>query len=185
MSTEKRNAPRPPILLNRYWARSDLEGGPSLIDRLWAKVQIGEPDECWPFTGCIDPHGYGRIGIGGRGGGTANAHRVVAEFYYGSPKEGDQARHLCGNRECCNPSHLAWGDQSANEADKLLHGRSNRGERHGMGKLKLEQVLAIRRRAMEGESQRALGREFAVAQQTISEIVTGRTWAWVEGGDAE
>lgn len=188
MSQEQNNYPAPRLLLNRYWAKVDLGQISPLHERLWEKVKIGSPDECWPFMAASNTHGYGRIGVGGREGGTTNAHRAAAEIVLGPPpRKNDQARHLCGNRICCNPAHLAWGDQSANEGDKLLHGRDNRGERHGMARLTRDQVRAIRKRLEGGSTMRSLGVEFGVSWQNIQEIAHRRTWAWLdaEGGDVE
>jgi hypothetical protein len=151
-----------------------------LLDRLWAKVQVGADDECWPFTGSL-LKGYGRIGLGTREAGTGYANRVVAEAFHGpAPTPQHQARHLCGNRACCNPAHIAWGTQSDNEMDKVAHGRSNRGERHGMGRLNAEAVRDIRNRCEAGESQRRVGNVYGIAQQSVSEIVTRRTWGWLD-----
>jgi hypothetical protein len=149
-----------------------------LMARLWAKVDKGEPDECWPFTG-YRSHGYGRIGLGSRADGVDGAHRVVAWANYGPPNPGHQARHLCGNRACCNPDHIAWGDQSANEMDKVAHGLSNRGSRHGMSKLTEGDVRDIRRRCANGEYQYKLADEYGIAQQSVSELITGKTWGWL------
>lgn len=186
MSTKQRTGyPKPRVVLNREWARSDLRGGESLLDRVWAKIEVRGPDECWPFTGCL-ASGYGRVGRGGRHGGTGPAHRVIAEAYLGVPTpEQTQVRHLCGYRACCNPGHLAWGDQAANEADKVRHGLSNRGDRHGMAKLAEEQVREIHYRLKLGESQRSVAERFGIAQQSVSEVATGKTWGWMGGGDAE
>jgi hypothetical protein len=150
----------------------------SVLGRLWAKVDIGRHEECWPFTGSL-LKGYGRIGLGTRAQGTGYANRVIAEAFHGpAPSPQHQARHLCGNRACCNPRHIAWGTQSENEADKIAHGRSNRGERHGMAKLVPAEVEQIRRLAGQGKSQRYIADVFGITQQSVSDIVTGRTWGW-------
>jgi hypothetical protein len=167
---------------SRPLSTADRMAYPWVMKRLWDKVQVGAPDECWPFVGSR-VSGYGRIGLGGREKGTVNAHRVVCEFAHGLPRPGEQARHLCGNRPCCNPAHLAWGTQSANEMDKVAHDLSNRGERHGLHKVNAEQVLEIRARYAEGERQSAIAADFGIAQQSVSEIVTGRTWAWLRDSE--
>jgi hypothetical protein len=63
--------------------------------------------------------------------------------------------------------------------DKVGHGLSNRGERHGMGKLLTDQVLAIRARCARGELQYKVSREYGVCRQTVSDIVCRRTWEWL------
>lgn len=71
--------------------------------RFWAKVHIGEPDECWLWTGATKSHGYGYLG---RNGKTLHAHRYAFELEVGPIPEGFQVDHLCFNRACVNPSHL-------------------------------------------------------------------------------
>lgn len=39
---------------------------PEVRARFWSKVQRGADNECWPWTGCRTPHGYGQLGIGGQ-----------------------------------------------------------------------------------------------------------------------
>ncbi len=156
---------------------------PSLETRLWEKVEKRAPNECWPFTGAT-ARGYGRIGVGYD---TENAHRVVLKLTAGPPPAPDsQGRHLCGNPICCNPAHLAWGDQSANQMDRVIHGTSNRGTRHGMAKLTENEIREIRRRCRRGETQRSVGADYGINQQSVSEIVNRKTWGWLdaEGGDA-
>ena len=70
--------------------------------------------------------------------------------------------------------------------DKVLHGRSNRGERHGMAKLTADAVRDIRRRCREGEPQKFIARAYGIRQQHVSEINRRVVWAWLdaEGGDA-
>jgi hypothetical protein len=156
----------------------------SLHDRLWAKVEIAFPHQCWPFLGTRSD-GYGRIGAGTREQGTVKAATVVTEEFHGArPSSRHTVRHLCGNRPCCNPTHLAWGTYSENEMDKVAHGVSNRGERHGMGKLTEHQVRAIKGLLDAGEAQWRIAEAFGVRKQTISDIACGRTWGWMEGGGA-
>jgi hypothetical protein len=144
--------------------------------RLWAKVPERDLDKCWPFTGSRNPKGYGRIGLGSREEGVALAHRVVAEAAIGQSEQG--VRHLCGNAACCNPLHLAYGSQVENEADRLRHGTSNRGERHGMHKLTAGEVAAIELALEHGIFQKDIARRYGITQQTVSDIKCGRTWEW-------
>lgn len=64
-----------------------------------------------PETGChvwlgATSHGYGRIGLGGRGEGTGATHRFIYEAEVGPIPEGMDLDHRCHNRRCCNPEHL-------------------------------------------------------------------------------
>lgn len=74
------------------------------IDRLLPRVRTD--GECWRFTGALSSSGYGVIGRGGRGTGTALTHRVTYEFFIGEVPAGLDLDHLCRNRWCCNPWHV-------------------------------------------------------------------------------
>jgi hypothetical protein len=149
------------------------------MERLWEKVdRSGGLDACWPWT-AGKMLGYGLIGLGGRAGGNDLAHRVIAKAALGPPPPRHEARHLCGNRACCNPLHLAWGTRSQNEADKLAHGRSNRGERHGLAKLTEADVHELRRLAWSGVRHSEIALRFGVSTACIRDVLVGRRWAWL------
>lgn len=136
-------------------------------------------DEClfWPF--------------GRSGGGYAQMHdgghivlvcRVVCERVHGpSPTPKHQAAHSCGRGTsgCVTKGHLSWKTPVANHADKLIHGTSNRGERHGNSKLTTADVIAIK--AARGKLlQREIAEMYSVSHGTVSEIHLGKTWAWLD-----
>lgn len=135
---------------------------------------------------------YGKNGVGyGMTSQRLLAHRVVCEAVHGtSPEEKPQALHSCGNgrKGCVNPNHLRWGSASDNERDKVLHGTSNRGARHGMSKLTEENVHFIRK-AMDARSYRdgsvvlELAEKFSVDQKNIREIGNRRAWHWLPEKD--
>lgn len=139
-----------------------------LAERLWSRVQIGAPDECWPWLGAMNKQtGYGAISLPGRGAGMAGTHRVAYELTNG-PVDGLEVRHTCDNRPCCNPGHLIPGSHAENMQDMAERARS------GGTRLTAAQVLEIRSRT--GERQSTLADEFGVTQANISAIVGGKTW---------
>ena len=87
-------------------------------------------NECWPWTGSTMTNGYGqtRVRKDGRWRG-AGAHQVAyyqATGRWERQSEGRLVRHLCHNRLCCNPAHLAGGTPAENADDRMARrqGRS-------------------------------------------------------------
>lgn len=87
-----------------------------LGERVTDRIAFGAPDECWPWLGHLNDHGYGRLDFRGR---SVFAHRLVYETVIGPIPEGLNLDHLCHkpeecasgdacpHRRCANPRHLA------------------------------------------------------------------------------
>jgi hypothetical protein len=96
----------------------------SLEERFWEKVDVRGPDDCWEFMGCRDADGYGRIGLGGRHGGTEHAYRIAYRLTKGPIPDGYDVRHfICNHPPCCNPKHLILGTRADNVSDMVTAGR--------------------------------------------------------------
>ena len=150
-------------------------GGPKMLlaDRFWSKVQIGDPDDCWPWLAALDRGGYGLVG--GDNGKTVRAHRYAYAAKKGSIPKGKMVLHNCDRRDCCNPAHLKIGTAKDNAADAAVKGRMKR-------KLTDAQVLEIVRIRLEtGATHKALAVQFGVSQNNISMILRGRTYGWLTG----
>lgn len=132
-------------------------------------------DECviWPLF--RDVNGYGRVGYDGKPSGWA--HRVMCELAYGPQPDGHQAAHSCGRGKygCVNPKHLSWETKTQNQLDRSRHGTRSRAHWGNVGKLKAEQVVAIR--ALAGRAtQREIAEMFEITDATVRDILSGKTW---------
>ena len=103
-----------------------------VAERLWAKVEVGAPDECWPFTGAWRSRfGYGRIRDGaGRG---VQAHKAAYELLVGPVPAGLWLLHECDNPLCCNHTTSGRGRRRRTGATSSSTARSRRGLRDGAG----------------------------------------------------
>jgi HNH endonuclease len=84
------------------------------------RIEIGQPDECWPWTGSVDTAGYPnsqRVPVGLRRlhadftSLTVRPHRWLAAVVDGLAHpdqipEGMYVHHKCKNLRCCNSAHL-------------------------------------------------------------------------------
>jgi len=148
----------------------------SLEERFWRYVDRRGPDECWPWTGATNEHGYGVMRpTGQRTGPTVKAHRV-AMLIAGHDIEGWDVLHTCDNPPCCNERHLFRGTKADNLADMHAKGRANH---RASAALTDDEVRAIRHRVAAGELQRDLAAEYGVAKATMSMLVNGKTYAHI------
>lgn len=150
-----------------------------IAERLWAKVERREPDDCWLWLGGTIAKGYGQMGAGRAGDGTKLVHRVAWEAANGPIPAGAHVLHQCDNPPCCNPAHLFLGTNGDNVADMYRKGRGNTGARNGLAKLDAAKVRTIRLRRAEGETLRALADEFGITIATVCDLAKRRTWRHV------
>jgi HNH endonuclease len=68
-------------------------------------------NDCWVWTGYINPKGYGKCQIKGFG---QMAHRVSYQAFVGPIPDGLTIDHLCRTRNCANPEHLEPVSQREN-----------------------------------------------------------------------
>ena len=148
--------------------------------RFWSKVDMRGQNECWPFMGTRDEHGYGRFGVGGTGAQSL-AHRYAYIILVGIPDKGLCVLHRCDNPPCCNPSHLFPGTRKDNIFDMIEKGRQRHfaccGEFHGCSKLTQIMVDDIRNRAIIGDIDYVKEAErCGVSPSAIRKVVLHETW---------
>lgn len=148
--------------------------------RFWKNVPVGDPSECWEWTGYRSNLGYGRFTRAGKTG-TQMAHRIAYELTYGPLPPHLFACHKCDNPPCCNPNHLFAGTAAENFHDAISKGRwrrppPRRGAESNKTKLTEDQVKEIR---SSEEPARVLATRFGVSKTAIYLIRNKKNWSWL------
>lgn len=144
--------------------------------RFWAKVALPDGFGCMLWL-ASRTRGYGAFYFDGRMRPAPRISLILAG--HAVPGIGFEAAHNpgeCHRRDCVAPDHLRWATAVENQADRVIDGTTNRGERCGNSKLTSDQVLEIRDLASSGVMQRELARSYAVSEPTISLILKRERW---------
>lgn len=131
---------------------------------------------CLPWSGCVNPAGYGMLRVQGV---TRLAHRIAWRLAKGHWPKGC-VLHKCDVPRCVNVAHLWLGSRADNLADMRAKGRGSPppvrcGEANNKAKLTKKQVRKIREIALT-VSHEAVGRLYGVTGRTINYIRKGVTW---------
>jgi hypothetical protein len=146
----------------------------------WIAEHVGhQGDECLPWP-------YSRNG-NGRGGACIDgvqmsAPRAMCIAAHGPPPTPEhETAHSCGRSHegCMNPQHLRWATSEENKADMLEHGTLRRGTQINTAKLTEEDVRLIRQLSA-SDTRKALAERFEVTYACICDVVTRRSWAWLD-----
>lgn len=124
-----------------------IPGYPHFATDLGQIFRIGSPV---PLTPCAAKRGgYLQVAMCSEGKQkTLYVHQLVALAYHGPrPSPRHHAAHRDGNKLNNCPDNVQWITKEENEADKIAHGRTNRGERNGSAKVTDAQALEIIERA--------------------------------------
>ena len=91
------------------WSCGSLEPTPLVyLERIDARYDKPSEDECWIWTGYLNPKGYGRAPAGKVSDKAKSilTHRAMYELYVGQIPLDLTIDHLCRNTACGNPKHL-------------------------------------------------------------------------------
>jgi hypothetical protein len=108
-------------------------------------------------------------------------HRIVLLSFIGKCPEGNQCRHLDGNRANNNITNLTWGTAKQNQNDRFLHGRGHKitcpkGEAQWLSKIKSAEIHEIRYLRKNGYLLREIGKLYGISESNVSMIVNNITW---------
>lgn len=92
----------------------------------WERVEIKNPEECWPWRLSRYSNGYGKASIKDR---TRLAHRLSWEITNGKIPKGLNVCHRCDNPICVNPNHLFLASQKDNIRDCVRKIRQNNNKK--------------------------------------------------------
>jgi hypothetical protein len=109
-------------------------------------------------------------------------HGLVMEAFVGRTPRGKVIHHNDNNRWNPRLKNLSFVTRGENTRLAYADGRFDlKGENRGSNVLMEPDVLKIRARYANGESQRALARAFKVSRGAICFLVTGRSWLHIGG----
>jgi HNH endonuclease len=134
-----------------------------------------DSDDCllWPY--CCNERGYGLAVVDGV---QSLASRWMCQLAHGDPPSAEhEAAHSCGNPPCVNQKHLRWATPIENQADREIHGTTNKGERNGKTHLSAGDIRAIRAAAPDLKTLMA---RYSVSKGCISKIRSGQRWSHVQ-----
>jgi hypothetical protein len=103
-------------------------------------------------------------------------HRLVLEAFVGPCPEGQECRHLDGDKTNNRLDNLRWDTHGENILDRFRHGTVKFGEDVPNAKLRRTDIPQILELRASGRSFRDIGGRFGVGEATIEDVVYGRTW---------
>ncbi len=134
------------------------------------------PNGCWIWTGGKTPNGYGMFSIGSK---SVHAHRAAYNMWKGEIPNGVWVLHTCRNK-CVNPDHLELGTpRKNNKEDKIRDGTLMQGTKNPSVKYTETQIIEIRKRYSDGETQTSISKSMGISQGHISDICLRKVWSHI------
>lgn len=129
-------------------------------------------NECILWTGIVKSSGYGEMSVNGK---MLVVHRLsyfIANNITSLPNE-YVVRHLCHNKLCINPVHLAHGTEAQNSYDTNIAGNNK------SARLNLLQVKEVKELLANNKSVSAIAKTYSVSYNCIWNIAINKTWHYV------
>lgn len=140
-----------------FWCLTQTKkGGPKRYCMEWIKYKT--------------PAGYGEVSFQGK---KILVGQLILTYFQGD-SNGRHMLHLCDNKTCINSDHLNWGSAGENVIHRMI-----RGPRNIKCKLNSDNIKDIRILSKNGLQQKIIAKQFNVAPNTISAILSGKSWSYI------
>jgi hypothetical protein len=165
----------------------------TLEQRLWSRIAVGDPRECWAWEGSHNPRGLPYFVFAARDRGDYNlrqrfgtrsisgitAQRVLWGLTVGDVPYKRVIYHTCGNRGCMNPNHLCLGTKQDQADHRVDSGRRAVGLRNGKAKLTPHVASQIYELYFSDNelTQKEIADRFGFVGSTVSNICSGHSWS--------
>ena len=148
------------------------------MERFWNKVNKNTDTGCWEWTARINRGGYGQFKLDGK---FKTVSRLSYEWAFGIELTPNQfICHKCDNRKCVNPDHLFVGTHTDNMRDMWTKGRGKTSEQIGSknnnSKLTDDDIIKIKQRIKNKETNISIANDFNVTHVMISLIRNNKRW---------
>ncbi len=105
-------------------------------------------------------------------------HTLVLSAFVEPRPKGKECRHLDGDPTNNHLTNLVWGTRSENMKDRNTHAPNHsRGESNNSTKLTEQDVLEIRRRSADGESNESVAKDFPITNTQVWRIFNRHNWS--------
>jgi hypothetical protein len=153
-----------------------------MLLRFWSKVDVGGPDDCWPWTKSKRLGGYGQFMLAPQTPRIAS--RMAYVFNHATPiPDGLVVRHKCDNPPCCNPQHLELGTHGENMQDRVERNpeasRKHRGRIGSIARqsrMNLDMAFAMRVDLATGMLGVTAAEKYGVSPSHVARIRRGDVW---------
>lgn len=107
---------------------------------------------------------------------TKYVHRLVLEAFVGPCPEGEECRHLNGDRADARLENLAWGTRVEQAEDRRRHGTLLEGETAPHARFTAADVRVMRTLSANGVTDKIIGMAFDAHPAQIAQITNGNRW---------